>query len=262
MCTAVSAHSAAPGWGTACDGRAMTQPIVDVGIPTHGRPRYLREAVESVFAQTYDRWQLTVSENGPGGDEIRAILAPFLADPRVRLVATGASVTPAQNATNAVQSGSAEYVAVLHDDDRWDPGFLERRVGFLEANPSCGFVFSHCNYIGAEGNAAIPFATGLREGIQPRAEFLRSLYRRSVIAMPTVLSRRVAYDAVGPRSASPCSSTTTDVAADRGPLRRRLPECARCQLPHPHRPTVARGTQPHGRAPAGAPGRSGQLAAA
>jgi glycosyltransferase involved in cell wall biosynthesis len=176
----------------------VLEPIVDVGIPTHGRPRYLREAVESVLAQTFDRWRLTISENGHGGGDVEAILDPFLADPRVRLVATGAAVSPARNATNAVQAGRAPYVAILHDDDRWDPGFLARRVAFLESNPTCGFVFSHCNYIGAEGNAAIPFATGVRDGIQPRAAFLRSLYRRSVIAMPTVLSRRAAYEAVGP----------------------------------------------------------------
>ena len=37
----------------------------------------------------------------------------------------------------------------------------------------------------------------LHEGVQPRGTFLGLLYRRNVIAMPTVLARRSAYDLVG-----------------------------------------------------------------
>ena len=47
----------------------MSEPLVDVGIPTHGRPRF-REAVESVLAQTFVGWRLTISENGPEGPVI------------------------------------------------------------------------------------------------------------------------------------------------------------------------------------------------
>ena len=81
----------------------MTEPIVNIGIPTHGRPPYLRESLESVLAQTFDLWRLTISANGPGGDDIKAIVDPFLSDPRVQLVATGAEVSPARNATNSIQ---------------------------------------------------------------------------------------------------------------------------------------------------------------
>jgi glycosyltransferase involved in cell wall biosynthesis len=179
-------------------GGVVTEPVVDIGIPTHGRPRYLRNALDSVLAQTFESWRLTISYNGPGGDDIGAIVDRYLSDPRVHLVTTGTQVSAAQNATRAMRVGHAPYVALLHDDDRWDPGFLARRVSFLESHGTCGFVFSHCNYIGEAGDVVFRYTVDLREGVQPQRTFLRELYRQNVIAMPTVLSRRSAYETVGP----------------------------------------------------------------
>jgi glycosyltransferase involved in cell wall biosynthesis len=178
--------------------RGIHDRIVDIGMPTHGQPRYLRDAIESVMSQTFRAWRLTISENGSEGTVIRSILAPYLSDPRVRLVATGKEVSPQENATRAIRAGHAPYVALLHDDDRWDPEFLARRVAFLDSHETCGFVFSHCVYIAESGDAIYRFTVDLREGVQPRSDFVRYLYRRNIIAMPTVLARRAAYEAVGP----------------------------------------------------------------
>ena len=170
---------------------------VDVGIPTHGRPRYLRESVESVLAQSLQSWRLTISENGPGSDEIRALIKPYLSDPRVRHITVGTDVSGSQNATRSISQGTAPFVAVLHDDDKWDSGFLEQRATFLAQNPTCGFVFSNFRFIDARGRTSSHFDASRREGVQPRNEFLRSLYRRNFIGVPTVLSRRSAFQAVG-----------------------------------------------------------------
>ena len=56
----------------------------------------------------------------------------------------------------------------------------------------------NCNYIGGAGEVVYGYTPNLHEGLQPRRTFLRTLYRQNVIATPTVLTRRSAYDAVGP----------------------------------------------------------------
>lgn len=183
--------------GGSGSGRRDSRPVVDVGVPTWGRPQYLRETIESVLAQTFLRWRMTVSENGPGDDEIRAIVEPYLADPRVRHVPTGSEISAPENATRAVDAGEAPFVALLHDDDRWAPEFLARRVAFLESNRSCGLVFSHCNFINPVGALVFRRRVPLDEGVQPRDAFVRVLYHKNIIVMPTVLARRSAYDLVG-----------------------------------------------------------------
>jgi glycosyltransferase involved in cell wall biosynthesis len=171
--------------------------LVDVGIPTYGEGTYLAEAIECVLGQTFAGWSLTVSENGPGSDRIATIVEPYLSDPRVRYVTTGRNRGGAGNATSLIRTGDAPYVAILHDDDLWEPGFLDRRVTFLETNPACGYVFSACDIIDGSGNLVFRFEAHLNEGVQDRQAFLRRLYRGNLVCIPTALVRRAGYEAVG-----------------------------------------------------------------
>jgi glycosyltransferase involved in cell wall biosynthesis len=175
-----------------------TEPVVDIGIPTRGRSKYLRETVEGVLAQTLTSWRLTISKNGSGGGDVRAALDPYLDDPRVRLTATGREVRPSENATRSIRDGRAPYVALLHDDDRWDADFLVRRVRFLQANPTCGFVFSDAYFIDDQGAVLSRFTVDRPVGLQPRREFLKALYRRNFVVVATVLASRSALEADGP----------------------------------------------------------------
>ena len=178
--------------------QAAAETLVAVGIPTYGQPRFLAESIECVLAQTVPSWQLTISENGPGSELVAAIVEPYLSDPRVRYVTTGSNLGGARNSTSLIEQSDAPYVALLHDDDRWEPDFLRRRLAFLEAHPTCGLVFSSCDFIDENGSVVYRFAPKLPEGIQRRNEFLRALYRRNLICIPTVLVPRWCYEAVGP----------------------------------------------------------------
>lgn len=171
--------------------------LVDVGVPTYGEPRFLGEAIQSVLDQTLTSWRATVSENGARSDYVAGMVEPFLSDSRVQYVTTGTNIGGAGNSTRLIRSGRAPYVALLHDDDLWQPGFLERRVAFLEEHPSCGLIFSACDVIDQTGKVLYHFDVDLPEGIQDRKKFLRLSYRTNVIIMPTVLVRRSAYEAVG-----------------------------------------------------------------
>jgi GT2 family glycosyltransferase len=138
--------------------------VVDVGIPTGGRATYLAEAVGSALNQTLHQIRVTVGENGPGAPGVAEALAPLLHDERLRHLVHGVDLGPAKN-YNLVAEGDAPYLAILHDDDRWDPGFLERRVAFLDDNPSCGFVFSRCFLIYGQGSFIDVWEEELSPGI-------------------------------------------------------------------------------------------------
>jgi hypothetical protein len=97
-----------------------------------------------------------------------------------------------------IQHGDAPYVALLHDDDLWDPGFLERRVEFLDRNPDCGFVFSGNKEIDASGQIVGETEFVLPEGVHPPQIVFPLLYRHNVIGQPTTVVRRTAYETVGP----------------------------------------------------------------
>ncbi len=179
------------------DAPDASAPVVDVVVPTLGDSPYVTETLDSVFAQTYPHWQLVVSENSAGSERMREVLEPYLADPRVRHVTTGERLHRADHWTFALRTGTAPYSGIVHDDDFWDPGFLERRVAFLEAHPECGFAFSPGRIVDGEGRVVGVTEPGLREGVHPPQTFLPHLYRDNVVTISTILVRRSAYQAVG-----------------------------------------------------------------
>jgi len=189
-------------------------PPVDVGMPAYRRAQFIGEAIESVLAQTYTSWQLVVSENGPGGGEVESVVREYTTDPRVRYVATGQNLGPAANWTRVLQAGNASYFSIIQDDDKWDPNFLARRVSFLEAHPSCGFVYAgerkmdqYGRKIAVEKTGALPnrdVADVLPEGVYSPREYIQSLYRYKLGGIHTpaicslgVMSRRSALEDVG-----------------------------------------------------------------
>jgi glycosyltransferase involved in cell wall biosynthesis len=190
-------------------------PCVDLGMPAYRRTEFIGEAIESVLTQTYSNWRLVVSENGPGGGELEAAVAPYTSDPRIRFVTTGENLGPAANWTRVLQAGTAPYFSVIQDDDLWDPGFLARRVAFLEAHRACGFVYSgdrqidrHGRPIASEKTRSLQthnVADVLTDGVYPSREYILSMYRNKLGGIHTpalcsvgVMSRRTALDAVGP----------------------------------------------------------------
>ena len=178
--------------------RPSTQnPIVDVGIPAYRRPRYIVEAIESVLAQTVDAWTLTISEDGGGSEAVRDAVRPYLNDPRVTYRATPARVGQSANWNSLIGSGTAPYVALLHDDDRWQPEFLAQRVTFLDEHPECGFVFSRTQEIDSEGRLIRISVHSHPEGVLQPEVLVPQLIRGNVIGHPpSILVRRRAYQAL------------------------------------------------------------------
>jgi hypothetical protein len=167
-------------------------PTVDVGIPTYGSPKYLAQAIESVLAQTHRDLILRVFDNGPGDGEAASVLGRYRDDPRVRHVPSGDVLTQAQNLTRAIRGGAGPYVAVLHDDDVWDPEYLERRVAFLDAHSDCGFVFSSMREIDETGAVLLEVPHRLPEGLHAPRDFVPLFLDEMVVGTPTALFRRTA----------------------------------------------------------------------
>jgi glycosyltransferase involved in cell wall biosynthesis len=171
---------------------------VDIVLPTYGPVPYLEEALASAFAQTYADWRLTLVDNSPETGAARAALARYEGDPRVRYVATG-GLNQADNWTAAFASGDAPYVAMLHDDDLWDPDFVARRVEGLDAHPDCAFAFSAYREIDEEGELIALHAPRVPAGVLRPEEFVPREYVRNAVPVTTVMYRRSAWEAVGGR---------------------------------------------------------------
>jgi len=177
---------------------AIEPHLVDIGIPTLGRTHFLMQALETVLGQTESRWRVTISANDVGGDAVAEALAPYLIDPRIEYSPTGGNIGQAPNHTRLLQRATAPYFAILHDDDRWKPRFLERRVAFLEGHPAAGFVFSPAISIDGDGHELKRFDPDLPQGEHEPAVVLPKLLVANIVGVPSnALLRTSAVREVG-----------------------------------------------------------------
>ncbi len=114
-------------------------PAVSVVMRVYNAERHLREAVESVLAQTYRDFELLAIDDG-STDESIAILQSY-GDPRIRIVsqANRGKIAALQR---GLDEARGRYVAILDADDRSGPERLARQVALLEAQPDTIMVGS------------------------------------------------------------------------------------------------------------------------
>jgi glycosyltransferase involved in cell wall biosynthesis len=101
-------------------------PDISVVIPTLRRPRLLRRALDSVFAQSFAAFEAIVVVDGP--DEATVAMLRDIADKRLRVLINPRSLTAAGARTRGVQAADGTWIAFLDDDDAWLPQKLERQM--------------------------------------------------------------------------------------------------------------------------------------
>lgn len=165
---------------------------VSVVIPVCNGERYLREALDSVFAQTFGDYEVICVDDG-STDESKAIIKGY--GERVMLIQQpNAGQGAARNA--GVRRGVSAYVAFLDQDDRWYPHKLQQQVAALEADP--GASLAHCNSdrMDLEGRLLQAGAT-LVENKTALESPLGRLTGEGLILPSAMMVRRVMFERVG-----------------------------------------------------------------
>jgi len=110
---------------------ASADPIVSVVIPAYNCGRFIRDALDSVFAQEYPALEVFVIDDG-STDNTCEVVAGY--GSRVNLIRQkNAGAAAARN--EGISRARGEYIALLDADDIWLPGKLRHQVAHLERSP-------------------------------------------------------------------------------------------------------------------------------
>jgi glycosyltransferase involved in cell wall biosynthesis len=123
-----------------------------VCIRAYSRPDHLRIAISGALAQTFDDLEVVVSDDS---GRLGAVAESF-GDRRVRYRANPSPAGPAANLRTAIGLSRGRLLALLDEDDRWEPAFLATTVPRLRADPELGVVFTRATWDTAGRRTAVP----------------------------------------------------------------------------------------------------------
>jgi glycosyltransferase involved in cell wall biosynthesis len=132
----------------------VSSPVVSICIPTFNRPDYVEEAIRSCLAQTFQDFEIIVTDNSTDDLTEQRILA--LDEPRIRYIWHGRNIGSSANVIGNLRMASGEFIKLLMDDDVLEPECLERCVAAFRDHPQVGVVMAPLRIIDEQGRPATP----------------------------------------------------------------------------------------------------------
>lgn len=123
-------------------------PLVTGVVPYYRAHEHVREAVDSLLAQTYPEVEVVVVNDGSFAPE-DAVLAEFDGDPRVTVV-TKANGGEGSARTFGARVARGEYVTLLDSDNLMEPEFVSRALSVLLAEPDLAYVTCWLRMVGPD----------------------------------------------------------------------------------------------------------------
>jgi len=186
-------------------------PLVSIIMNCHNGERYLNEAIDSAYSQTYKTWEIIFWDNA-STDRSAEIAKSY--DHRLRYFRSEAKANLYEARNFALKNARGEFIAILDTDDLWMAEKLERQIPLFK-DDQVGIVFSDAIYFNNKGQTkqlykTRPYYTGwcFRQLLKDYFICLQSVVirRKAVfeldemfdprfnIAGDTDMFRRIAYD--------------------------------------------------------------------
>ena len=176
----------------------MTQPDVSVLLPVRNGGRWLASALESLWRQTFESFEVIALEDG--SDDGSADVLARQTDPRLRVISTG-GVGMGRALNRGLEEARAPLVARHDADDLSHPDRLQRQAAFLECRRDVDVLATVANYIGPDGNVVrndwvLAVRAGHDPAMTPEA-LARLLPVTCCITHGSVMARTAVLRAVG-----------------------------------------------------------------
>jgi hypothetical protein len=176
-------------------------PIVSVCIPTRNRAGMLRESISSVLDQTFQDFELIISDNA-SDDETEAVVRSF-ANKRIAYYRNAHNIGQRPNWNRCLSLASGRHIALFFDDDMMMTNNLEEKVAVLEQHPKVGLVHSKYCIVDSHGeiledNTNKECAGNRKsDAVEPGRNVLATLLKHNIIHESTVVFRRDCYQQLG-----------------------------------------------------------------
>ncbi|HUV41742.1 MAG TPA: glycosyltransferase family A protein [Sedimentisphaerales bacterium] len=177
---------------------AQNRPKVSVIIPLYNKAAYIGRALDSVFSQTYQDFEIVVVDDGSADNGPRIVKE--YRDSRLRLIRQY-NKGPGAARNKGTAESCAELLAFLDADDEWMPRFLEKSLHTLENNADC--QLTACTYfLGKQRIDVSPIleGRGIKEGpwrLRADISFEELRHVMEIFNSPCIVCKRCIIDKYG-----------------------------------------------------------------
>jgi glycosyltransferase involved in cell wall biosynthesis len=160
-------------------------PTVSIGLPVHNGARFLAASLDSLLAQTFEDFELVISDNAStdGTEEICRTYAGR--ENRIRYIRSPTNRGAAWNFNSLVAETRAPYFKWATHDDVHAPTYVERCLELLrDGGDRVSLVYPRTRIIDETGAVVRDYHDGLDLREATPHERLRSLVRNLVLGNP------------------------------------------------------------------------------
>jgi len=164
----------------------IISPLVSVIMNCYNSSKYLREAIDSVYAQTYENWEIVFWDNASMDNSAEIALSY---DAKLRYF-RGEETVPLGMARNkAIEQANGKFIAFLDCDDIWLPRKLEVQLPLFK-DPNVGLVYSDTIFFNEKGRSKRLYSNKYAS----TGYCFRELLSEYCLSLETVIIRRAALE--------------------------------------------------------------------
>ena len=167
-------------------------PLVSIVLPVYNGEKYLAESLDSLFAQTYQNWELVIINDGSTDGTENLILN--YQDKRIRYLSNDGNKGIIFSLNRGIEESNGKYIARLDADDIALPTRIEKQVEFLSENPEFAMCGSYFQTIDSNGKLLknVEFPSNNRDA--QSFLLLHNCFCHSAIMMRTNIAKELKYD--------------------------------------------------------------------
>lgn len=113
-------------------------------IPTYNRAKLLQTAIQSVIQQTYEKFEIVISDGG-SDDETSNVINNFR-DSRIKYIKSNKRLTAAENYQQGLEHATGDIITFLSDDDVYTPSLLEKALSIMNDTGADVVGYRYCRY--------------------------------------------------------------------------------------------------------------------
>ncbi len=166
-------------------------PAVSVVMPAYNAAAYIRQAIESILAQTLQDFELIILDDCSTDGTWSIVQAYAQREPRIVAVRNDKNLGIAGNRNKGVSLARGKFLAWQDADDISLPTRLEKQCRYLAQYPQVGIVGGFLQFFDERG------FHGVRRYAAEDAELRKHIFRYSPVAQPAAMIRKQCLDEAG-----------------------------------------------------------------